>query len=134
MAGEVDEIATAFSLEVARESAWESAVALANARSDVERKRVERLIGARASVLSRLLLGPVAEPDDASGVQETRERYRMARALAGAQMTMSASEFSAMASKPASKTGLWSPLSSGSRLRRSPKSSLVRASFSRTFT
>jgi Family of unknown function (DUF5995) len=61
-AGEVDEIATAFSLEVARESAWESAVALANARGDDERKRVERLIGSRASVLGRLLLAPSLSP------------------------------------------------------------------------
>jgi hypothetical protein len=84
-AGEVDEIATAFSLEVARESAWESAVALANARGDDERKAgraPHRISGIRPG---QALAGPVAEPDDASGVQETRERVldgsRSAQAL-----------------------------------------------------
>ena len=61
-AGEVDEIAGAFSLDVARESAWESAVALANARDEAERRRVERLIGSRATVLGKLLLASSLSP------------------------------------------------------------------------
>ena len=61
-AGELDELASTFSLELARESAWESAVAFANARSAVERALVSRLIGSRAAVLARLLLAPSLSP------------------------------------------------------------------------
>jgi len=61
-AGALDEIASAFSLEVARESAWESAVALANARHEIERSLVTKLIGSRAAVLARLLLAPSRNP------------------------------------------------------------------------
>jgi hypothetical protein len=57
-AGQLDEIASAFSLEIARESAWEGAVALANARNPIERRLVTGMIGSRAAVLSRLLLAP----------------------------------------------------------------------------
>ena len=61
-AGELDELSTLFSLQVARESAWEAAVALANARSDVERAVASTLIGSRASVVARLLLAPTLSP------------------------------------------------------------------------
>jgi len=61
-AGELDEMLSLFSLEVARESAWESALGLANARGDVERGVVMKLIGARAAVMSRLLLAPSLSP------------------------------------------------------------------------
>ena len=60
--GPVDEIVSAFSLEVARESAWESAVALANASSSFERGLVTRLIASRAAALARLLLAPSRHP------------------------------------------------------------------------
>ena len=57
-AGELDEMLTLFSLETARDSAWESAVTLANARDAVERQLAGRLISARAAVVGRLLLSP----------------------------------------------------------------------------
>lgn len=61
-AGNIDEMLTAFSLEVARESAWESAVSLANARGAGERDRVMALIGIRAAVMARLLRAPSLKP------------------------------------------------------------------------
>ena len=61
-AGPVDEIISAFSLEVARESAWESAVALANASSPFERGLVTRLIASRSAAVARLLLAPSRHP------------------------------------------------------------------------
>ncbi len=61
-AGALDEILSAFSLEVARESAWESAVALANARSPFETGLVTRLISTRAAAVARLLLAPSRHP------------------------------------------------------------------------
>jgi hypothetical protein len=61
-AGELDEMATLFSLHIARESAWESAVALANARNSVERALASTLIGSRAAVLARLLLASTLSP------------------------------------------------------------------------
>jgi hypothetical protein len=61
-AGELDEMLSLFSLEVARESAWESALGLANARGEAERGVVMKLIGARAAVMSRLLLAPSLSP------------------------------------------------------------------------
>ena len=61
-AGTVDEIISAFSLEVARESAWEAAVALANASSPFERGLVTRLISARSAAVARLLLSPSRNP------------------------------------------------------------------------
>jgi len=57
-AGLIDETLSAFSLEVARESAWEAAVSLANARNDVERRLVTRLISVRSAAVARLLLAP----------------------------------------------------------------------------
>jgi hypothetical protein len=57
-AGQLDEQLTLFSLDVARESAWDAAVSLTNARSPLERDLSERLIGTRAAVMARLLLAP----------------------------------------------------------------------------
>ncbi len=57
-AGPVDELLSAFSLEIARESAWEGAVSLANARSAFERALVMRLMATRAAAVARLLLAP----------------------------------------------------------------------------
>jgi hypothetical protein len=62
VAGQLDEILSAFSLEVARESAWETAVALANARSDQELALTSRLSAARAAVMARLLRAPSRHP------------------------------------------------------------------------
>ncbi len=59
-AGQIDEMLSAFSLNIARESAWESAVSLANARNGLERGLVSTLISARASAMARLLLAPSA--------------------------------------------------------------------------
>ncbi len=59
-AGQFDEMASLFSLEVARESAWDAAVSLANARTSFERRLTTTLIGSRAAVVARLLLAPTA--------------------------------------------------------------------------
>ena len=56
--GLLDEAVTNFSFEVARENAWESAVALTNARFDVERVAVRRLLDLRAAAIARLILVP----------------------------------------------------------------------------
>jgi hypothetical protein len=61
-AGQIDEMLSAFSLDIARESAWEAAIALANARNDFERSLVSRLTSARATALARVLLAPSANP------------------------------------------------------------------------
>ena len=61
-AGQMDELLSLFSLQVARESAWESALALVNARSSVERRVAASLIGARSAVMARLLLAPTLSP------------------------------------------------------------------------
>ena len=57
-AGQLDEMISLFSLDVARDSAWESAVALTNSRNDVERRFASTMIGARAAGMARLLLAP----------------------------------------------------------------------------
>ena len=57
-AGPVDEVLSAFSLEIGRESAWEAATSLANARNGIERALVTRLISTRAAAVARLLLSP----------------------------------------------------------------------------
>jgi len=61
-AGQLDEWASLFSLQVARESSWESAVSLSNARNTIERALVTKLIGSRAAVLARLLLAQSLNP------------------------------------------------------------------------
>jgi hypothetical protein len=60
--GQLDELASLFSIEVARESAWEAAVALANARSEAERRLTTTLVSARAAVVARLLRAPSLSP------------------------------------------------------------------------
>jgi hypothetical protein len=57
-AGALDEMVSAFSLQIARDSAWESAVSLANARDRIERELAGKLISVRASIMARLLLAP----------------------------------------------------------------------------
>ncbi len=61
-AGQLDEMLSLFSLQVARESAWESALSLANARSSVERQLAGKLIGSRAAVMARVLRAPSLSP------------------------------------------------------------------------
>jgi hypothetical protein len=57
-AGQLDELIALFSLQVARDSSWESAVSFANARTSTERALVAGLVSSRAAVLARLLLAP----------------------------------------------------------------------------
>jgi hypothetical protein len=61
-AGDLDEMLSLFSLEVARDSAWEGALSLANARTPFESALATRLISSRAAVLARLLLSPSRNP------------------------------------------------------------------------
>ena len=61
-AGHLDEILSAFSLQVARENAWEGAVALANARDAFERRLAGGMVSARAAVMAKLLLAPSLDP------------------------------------------------------------------------
>ncbi len=61
-AGELDEMISLFSLEVARDSAWEGAVSLANARNTLESGLAGRLISSRAALVARLLLAPSRNP------------------------------------------------------------------------
>jgi hypothetical protein len=61
-AGQIDEMFSAFSLTIARESAWEGAVSLANALNVVERGLVGRLISSRAAVMARLLIASTVSP------------------------------------------------------------------------
>jgi hypothetical protein len=62
-AGMLDEAVTNFSFEVARESAWESAVALTNARLEIERAAFRRLLDVRAAALARLIRLPNRKPE-----------------------------------------------------------------------
>ena len=61
-AGEIDELVSRMSLGAARDSAWESACALADARGPVERGLAAARVSARASVMARLLLAPSRRP------------------------------------------------------------------------
>ena len=61
-AGDIDELVSRMSLDTARDSAWESACALADARGPVERGLAAARIASRASVLARLLLAPSRRP------------------------------------------------------------------------
>jgi hypothetical protein len=61
-AGQIDEMLSLFSLRVARDSAWESSIALANATSPLERALSMTLIGSRAAAMARLLLSPSVNP------------------------------------------------------------------------
>jgi hypothetical protein len=60
--GQLDELSSSFSLNVARDSAWESALALANARNAFERELAMQLIGTRAATVARLLRAPSLSP------------------------------------------------------------------------
>jgi hypothetical protein len=61
-AGTLDEAVSNFSMAVARAGAWESAVALANARADVERRAIRRMLDLRSAVMARLILAPNLNP------------------------------------------------------------------------
>jgi hypothetical protein len=61
-AGTLDEDVSNFSLSIARENAWEAAVALANARTELERRAIRRLLDVRASAVARLILVPNLNP------------------------------------------------------------------------
>lgn len=54
--GRLDEEFTLFSVEVARENAWVSAVALVDARAEAERQRAAATLEARAGAMARLIL------------------------------------------------------------------------------
>jgi hypothetical protein len=56
--GRLDETLSHFSVAKAREAAWLSAVALANARDDHERQGLRAGLNDRAGVLARLILSP----------------------------------------------------------------------------
>jgi hypothetical protein len=60
--GELDELSSSFSLTVARDSAWESALALANAKNSFEKELAMQLIGTRAATVARLLRAPALSP------------------------------------------------------------------------
>jgi hypothetical protein len=59
LAGPLDEVASAFSIEHARENAWRHAVALAAARSGFEQGLVKTGLDLQSAVLARLILAPV---------------------------------------------------------------------------
>ena len=61
-AGTLDETVSNFSMAVARAGAWESAVALSNARIDIERGAIRRMLDVRAAVMARLILAPNLNP------------------------------------------------------------------------
>ena len=72
-AGEVDELVGLFSIEVARESAWEGAVALANAQTDAERRLTAKLISSRAAVMARLIRAPSLNPAMIAGLRRLEQ-------------------------------------------------------------
>jgi hypothetical protein len=57
----IDEDIACFSVEKAREDAWGAALALANARSELERAAVRAGLNTRSAVLARLVLAPTFE-------------------------------------------------------------------------
>jgi hypothetical protein len=61
-AGTLDEGISNFSLAVARAGAWESAVALANARVEIERGAIRKMLDVRAAAMARLILAPNLNP------------------------------------------------------------------------
>jgi hypothetical protein len=63
VAGDLDEIVSRASLDGARDAAWQSACALADARGPVERGLAAARVSTRASVLARVLLAPLRRPD-----------------------------------------------------------------------
>lgn len=73
LAGGLDELVSSFSLEVARETAWESAVSLANARHDVERRLTLRLLDRRAALVARVLLKASVSPAFVAAVRHIED-------------------------------------------------------------
>jgi hypothetical protein len=71
--GTLDEEVSNFSLAIARQNAWESAVALANSRTDLERRTVRKLLDVRAAVLARLILVPNLSPAVMSACRRVEE-------------------------------------------------------------
>lgn len=71
--GRLDEITALFSIEVARENAWEAAVALANARNSVEREGAQRLLGLRSALMARILLAPALSPALIAALRKVEE-------------------------------------------------------------
>jgi hypothetical protein len=88
VAGHVDELISAFSLEIARESAWEGALSLTDARSGPERTVRARLISARAAVVAKLLHAPSRSDAfvRACGVLEQTDWVALTRACLHGQM------------------------------------------------
>jgi hypothetical protein len=72
-AGQLDEMIGLFSIEVARESAWEGAVALANAQNDTERRLTSKLISSRAAVMARLIRAPSLNPAMIAGLRRLEQ-------------------------------------------------------------
>jgi hypothetical protein len=72
-AGTLDEDVSNFSLAIARQNAWESAVALANSRTELERRAVKKLLDVRAAVLARLILAPNISPTVMSACRKVEE-------------------------------------------------------------
>jgi len=72
-AGQIDELVGLFSIEVARESAWEGAVALANAQTDTERRLTAKLISSRAAVMARLIRAPSLHPAMIAGLRRLEQ-------------------------------------------------------------
>jgi hypothetical protein len=59
----LEALAADFSVAVARDAAWEAAVALANATNDFERGLVRKFVDTRARLMARVLLAPNASPE-----------------------------------------------------------------------
>ena len=71
--GRLDEVTALFSLEVARENAWEAAVALANSRNGIERATVKRALDLRSALMARVLLAPAISPTLMSVLRKVEE-------------------------------------------------------------
>jgi len=83
-AGQLDELLTLFSLDVARESAWDAAVSLSNSRSPLERNLSGRMIGTRAAVMARLLLAPSCNPAIIAACRRLEQSCDVMALIAGA--------------------------------------------------
>lgn len=78
LAGPLDEVAAAFSIEHARENAWRQAVALASARNRMERGFVRTSLDLQSAVLARLILAPVrAVPGLRTAFQTVEQGFRL---------------------------------------------------------
>ena len=83
-AGQLDEMLSLFSLQVARDSAWESAVSLSSAGTAAERTLVTTLISSRAAVLARLLLAPSLDPPLVAACKRLEQGSKWTTILAAA--------------------------------------------------